>query len=87
MSLRRRDLFRIGGLGGGLGLLGAAGWSVGKLFGAKAARAAPLPALDIDCTGAASEAVGAPGYSAKFVPAAYFAGDRDDLPGCHRTDA
>src|SRR5260370_3559114 len=79
MSLRRRDLVLIGGLGGGIGLIGAAGWSVGKLLGARAARTAPLPGLDIDCTGASSEGSAAAGYSAKFVPAAYFAGDRDGV--------
>jgi len=76
MPLRRRDLFRFGGLGGGIGLIGAAVWS-GKWFGPKEARAASLPALDIDCTSDPSAASAGIDYSAKFAPAAYLAGDRD----------
>jgi len=79
MSLRRRDLFRFGGLSGGIGLLGAAGLSVGKLLGARDARPGPLPALDIDCTSAASESPAGVGYSAKFAPPAYLTGDRDSF--------
>src|SRR5260370_16773043 len=75
MSLRRRDLFRFGGLSGGIGLLGAAGLSVGKLLGARDARPGPLPTLDIDCTSAASESPAGVGYSAKFPPPAYFTPD------------
>jgi FtsP/CotA-like multicopper oxidase with cupredoxin domain len=82
MSVRRRDLFRFGGLGGALSLSGAAGWSVGRVLDAKDRPAAALPALDVDCTGAA--AADAPvsasaGYAAKFLPAAYYAGERDNL--------
>src|ERR1700675_1859775 len=77
MSLRRRDLFRIGGVGGGIGLIGAAGWSVARMLGAKDNREA-LPPLDIDCTGEPYAASGA-GYAAKFAPAAYLAGDRDSF--------
>src|SRR6266404_5134600 len=71
MSLRRRDLFRFGGLSGGIGLLGAAGLSVGKLLGARDARPGPLPTLDIDCTSAASESPAGVGYSAKFAPPSF----------------
>lgn len=76
MSLRRRDLFRIGGLSGGLGLIGAAGWSVSKRLAAKDARPALPPALDIDCASALPDASGA-GYSAKFAPPAYLIADRN----------
>jgi nitrite reductase (NO-forming) len=76
MPLRRRDLFRFGGLSGGIGLIGAAGWSVGKWFGAKGGRPASLPALDIDCTSGASDSSGV-GYSAKFAPPAYLVAGRD----------
>ena len=78
MPLRRRDLFRFGGWGGGLGLLGAAGWSIGRLFGAKEARADSLPTLDIDCYGAPSSASAAAGYAAKYIPPDYIA-DRSDF--------
>jgi nitrite reductase (NO-forming) len=74
MSLRRRDLFRFGGLSGGIGLIGAAGWTAGKLLGG---RPAPLSTLDIDCTSPSSEASTGVGYSAKFAPAAYVAEYRD----------
>jgi nitrite reductase (NO-forming) len=77
MSLRRRDLFRFGGLGGGIGLIGAAGWTAGKLLGAKGGRPAPLSTLDIDCTSPSSEASTGAGYSAKFAPAAYVSEYRD----------
>ncbi len=84
MSLRRRDLFRFGGLGGGIGLIGAAGWSIGKVLGPKDRPAAALPALDLDCTTdpatvSASAAPAADRYGAKFAPAAYAAGSRDSL--------
>jgi nitrite reductase (NO-forming) len=79
MSLRRRDLFRLGGLSGGIGLAGAAGLSVGKLLGARDAGPGPLPTLDIDCTSAASESPAGVGYSAKFAPPAYLTGDRDSF--------
>ena len=79
MSLRRRDLFRIGGLSGGIGLAGAAGLSVSKLLGAKDAPPAPLPALDIDCTSPASASNAGVGYSAKFAPPPFLTGDRDSL--------
>jgi nitrite reductase (NO-forming) len=79
MSLRRRDLFRFGGLSSGIGLVGAAGLSVGKLLGARDARPGPLPTLDIDCTSAASESPAGVGYSAKFAPPAYLTGDRDSF--------
>jgi nitrite reductase (NO-forming) len=79
MSLRRRDLFRLGGLSGGIGLVGAAGLSVGKLLGARDAGPGPLPTLDIDCTSAASESPAGVGYSAKFAPPAYLTGDRDSF--------
>src|SRR5258706_6420749 len=68
MSLRRRDLFRFGGLSGGIGLLGAAGLSVGKLLGARDARPGPLPALDIDCTSAASESPAGGGPFPRIPP-------------------
>jgi FtsP/CotA-like multicopper oxidase with cupredoxin domain len=77
MSLRRRDLFRFGGLGGGIGLIGAAAWSAGKRLGTKEPRPAPPEALDIDCTTAAAEPSTGVGYSAKFAPPAYIIGDRD----------
>jgi nitrite reductase (NO-forming) len=77
MSLRRRDLFRLGGVGGGIGLIGAAAWSAGKLLGVKDGRTAPLPELDIDCTGPSSEASTGVGYSAKFTPPAHLVGDRE----------
>ncbi len=77
MSLRRRDLFRLGTLGGGVGLLGAAGWFAGKKSLARDARTAAPPYLDIDCTGpTGTQAMG--GYE-KFAPAAYLAGDRDSF--------
>lgn len=78
MSLRRRDLFRLGSVGGGIGLIGAVGWSAVKVSDAKDARAAGLPALDIDCTSTPTNAVADPNY-AKFAPAAYLAGDRDSF--------
>ncbi len=78
MSLRRRDLFRLGTLGGGIGLIGAAGWSAVKVSAAKDARVAALPALDIDCTSTPTTTVADPNY-AKFAPAAYLAGDRDSF--------
>src|SRR5882762_11031774 len=86
MALRRRDLFRFGGLSGGIGLFGAAGLSVGKLLGAKDTRPAPLPALDIDCTSTASQSSGGIGYPAKFAPPAYLTGDRGGfhIPPAHR---
>jgi nitrite reductase (NO-forming) len=76
MPLRRRDLFRLGGLGGGISLIGTAGWSAGKMLSAK--QAAPLPALDIDCTSAPDKPSGV-GYSAKFAPPVYLGPDRDSL--------
>ena len=79
MSLRRRDLFRLGGLSGGIGLVAAAGLSVGKLLGAKRAGPAPLPTLDIDCTSAASESPAGGGFAAKFAPPVYSVGDRDSF--------
>ena len=80
MSLRRRDLFRFGGLGGGIGLIGAAGWSAGKVLSAKdPPGGAALPALDIDCATPAAQAAAAAGYAAKFTPPAYIAADRDNL--------
>jgi FtsP/CotA-like multicopper oxidase with cupredoxin domain len=79
MSLRRRDLFRIGTLGGGIGLMGTAGWSVGKLFGARDTRPAPLSALDIDCTSAPSDTSMGNGYSVKFGPGAHVTGNRDNF--------
>ena len=85
MSVRRRDLFRVGGLGGGIGLIGAAGWSVGKVLAAKDRPTAALPPLNVDCVtdpAAASPSSGAAsgaGYGEKFVPAAYYAGSRDSL--------
>ena len=79
MSFRRRDLFRIGGLSGGIGLAGAAGLSVSKLLGARDAPPAPLPALDIDCTSPASASTAGIGYSAKFAPPTYLTGDRDSF--------
>jgi FtsP/CotA-like multicopper oxidase with cupredoxin domain len=78
MSLRRRDLFRWGTLGGGIGFLGAAGWFAGRKWGARDGRAAALPPLDIDCTSPAADASGMPSYE-KFAPAAYLAGDRDNF--------
>src|SRR5260370_5993569 len=77
MSRGGRELVRFGGLRGGIGLIGAAGLSIGKLLGARDARPGPLPTLDIDCTSAASGSPTGVGYSAKFAPPAYFAGDRD----------
>src|SRR5882672_11009038 len=78
MSLRRRDLFRLGGLGSGIGLIATAAWSAGKWLGAKGGTQ-PLPALDIDCAGPYSDGAAGAGYSAQFSPAAYVAGDRDAL--------
>ena len=80
MSLRRRDLFRFGGLGGGMGLIGAAGWSAGKVLSAKdPAGGAALPALDIDCATPTAQAAAPAGYAAKFAPPAYIAADRGNL--------
>ena len=91
MSLRRRDLFRLGGLGGGLGLIGAAGWSFGKVWGARDRSAAALPtALDIDCRGdgtttamsasmSTSPSSPGTGYGAMLGPAPYQASDRESL--------
>jgi FtsP/CotA-like multicopper oxidase with cupredoxin domain len=78
MPLRRRDLFRFGGWGGGLGLVGAAGWSLARLMGPKEARAASSPAPEIDCDGTPSNAAAVPGYAAQFAPPDYVA-DRSDF--------
>jgi nitrite reductase (NO-forming) len=78
MWLRRRDLFRFGTLGGGIGLLGAAGWFARKKSGAAEGRAAALASLDIDCTSPPADASATASY-AKFAPAAYLAGDRDSF--------
>jgi nitrite reductase (NO-forming) len=72
VSLRRRDLFRFGGLTGGIGLIGAAGWSLGSKKPVEAA----LPALDIDCTSAPADPAAAASYAAKFAPPTYLSGDR-----------
>ena len=90
MPLRRRDLFRWGGLSGGIGLIGAAGWSVGKVWSARNRAATALPALDTDCAvdpaaapslaaGMAPAGMAPAGYSMPLLPAAYQAGDRDHL--------
>ena len=70
MPLRRRDLFRLGGLGSGIGLIATAAWSAGKWLGVKGGTP-PLPALDIDCTSPYSGAAAGAGYPAQFSPAAY----------------
>jgi nitrite reductase (NO-forming) len=76
MSLRRRDLFRFGTLGGGIGLLGAAG--LGKLWAAKRTPpAADLPLLDVDCASPAADAAGNADYVAKLSSAPYLIGERD----------
>jgi FtsP/CotA-like multicopper oxidase with cupredoxin domain len=78
MPLRRRDLFRFGGVGGGIGLIGAAAWSAAKVLGVKTGAPAPLPDLGFDCTLEAEASTGV-GYSAKFSPPAYALGDRGAL--------
>src|SRR5258707_13036573 len=79
MPMRRRALLRLGGLGSGIGLIATAAWSAGKWLGAKGGTP-PLPALDIDCASPYPEAAAGAGYPAQFSPAAYFAGDRNQLP-------
>ncbi len=80
MALRRRDLFGLGSLGGAIGLLGGLTWPRAKRNAATASDAAPLPLLDVDCTGDSSGAGTGVGYSAKFAPPAYLAaGSRDAL--------
>src|SRR5665213_4438765 len=78
MPMRRRDLFRFGGGGGGIGLIGAAAWSAARVLGVKAVPPAPLPDLGIDCAPEAEASTGV-GYSAKFSPPAYAVDDRGAL--------
>jgi nitrite reductase (NO-forming) len=75
MALRRRDLFRLGTLGSGMGLLGVAGWFGGRKSMAGAAKTSGPPYLDVDCTSPGVES--ASGTYEKYAPAAYLAGDRD----------
>ena len=80
MTLRRRDLFGLGGLGGVIGLLGGLAWPRAKRIATTRSDAAPLPLLDVDCTSDSSGAGTGLGYSAKFGPPAYLAaGSRDAL--------
>jgi len=87
MSLRRRDLFRLGGLGGALGLIGAAGWSVvGKAGGGKKRSAASSAVSDnMDCMGAmaatptSSITASSSGYGTMLMPGDSQGRDRDIL--------
>lgn len=80
MSLRRRDLVRLGGLGGGLGFLVGLVVPGRKLVHASGADAAPPATLPVDCGGEASKSSTGVGYAAGFGPPAYLAaGSRDGL--------
>ena len=86
MTLRRRDLFRLGGVSAGFGLIGSVGWSaVNKLGGGKKRSAVPAAAADMDCIGdmaamptSAGGSVSA-GYGSMLMPADTQASDREGL--------
>ncbi len=87
MSLKRRDLFRIGGLGGAAGLAGGLLLPGKRLFGAKqatpAGAAGSPPGSEIDCAtdGTSGQTLGTGvGYTAKYAPPNYvLPGSRDNL--------
>ena len=92
MAFGRRDLFRLGAIGGAFGVAGALAYPMTRWFGSRSARltqsqaglaatqGAAYPAeLPIDCTDDSSSA-SASSYSARFQPAPYVrAGARDAL--------
>src|ERR1700683_990242 len=92
MSLRRRDLFRLGGLGGALCLIGAAGWSAfGKVTGGKKrSSVASAVSENMDCMDnmaaapTSSGAAPSSGYGTMLMPGDSQDGDRD---GMHRPPA
>lgn len=83
MTLRRRDLFRVGGLGGIAGLCGGVLLSVKQRARAKESAGDPGGAISgssIDCVTDAPVAGTGVGYSAAFAPPGYLApGSRDAL--------
>jgi nitrite reductase (NO-forming) len=80
MAVRRRDLFRWGGIGGAAGLLGGLMMPGKKLLGAKQADNNTAPGSEIDCGTDAPAAGTGVGYTAKYAPPNYLAaGSRDAL--------
>lgn len=83
MTLRRRDLFRFGGIGGAAGLLGGLMLPGKHLLGAKQSDSAAVAAAagsTLDCDTDAASAGPGVGYTAKFAPPSYLAvGSRDAL--------
>ena len=92
MPIRRRDLFRVGSVGGAVGLLGGLTLPAKKLLGAKDAPNPAAAPIDADCNADAGAAVTGVGYTARYAPPNYLAaGSRDALhtppPWTPRTDA
>jgi len=92
MSLRRRDLFRFGGIGGAAGIIGGLMLPGKRLLGAKEPDKAPAPGSEIDCASDAPAAGTGVGYIARYAPPNYLApGSRDVLhtpaPWAPRSDA
>jgi len=85
MRFARRDLFRLGALGGGFGLLGALGWSRLRRSEADAELlTGQLPPLPMDCLGSASKESGAT-YAAQYAPPGFLTAG--SLDGLHRPPA
>jgi nitrite reductase (NO-forming) len=81
MRVGRRDLFRLGAVGGGFGLLGALAWPLTRRFSPRTARedaaATPLP---IDCASGAGAIEPPAAYAARYSPSPYLSiGSRDGL--------
>ncbi len=78
MALRRRDLFRLGGVSGGLGLLGGLTTLAGRRVGSK--DPAPLARFPIDCSSAPQISGTGVGYAPGLGPPGYLGvGSRDNL--------
>jgi nitrite reductase (NO-forming) len=77
MSIARRDLFRIGAIGGGFGLVGALAYPATKWFTARRTAQVPPASLPIDC---GTDVQSSAAYAARFQPAPYLSpGSRDVL--------
>jgi nitrite reductase (NO-forming) len=89
MPLGRRDLFRIGAVGGSFGLLGALAWPLTRKFTDRPASPDATQArLPIDCTSEGATTDRAAAYAARYSPSWYLAvGSRDalHLPPAPRT--
>lgn len=80
MALRRRDLFRFGGLGGAAGLLGGLMVPAQRLLGARNEDKTSAAPSEVDCATDAGKGFTGVGYVSQYAPPAYLpAGSRDAL--------